>query len=85
MDCTGYFYNAETKRFLSQDRGDRHKNLPINYRYHLSQSGHDDNTDYQVMMGCSFPNNTLKRAGNGTLAYGITLAHYTMAYIFRIR
>lgn len=84
-DCTGYFYNAETKRYLFIDRSDRHKNLPITYLYHISQSGHDDNTDYQTMSACSFPNKTVRRNGNGTLAYGITLAHYTMAYTFRIR
>lgn len=84
-DCVGYFFNAETGRYLSQDRSEGHKNLPIWYRYHLSQSGHDDNTDYQMMMGCRFENKTRQRAGNGTLAYGITIAEYYMTYIFRIR
>lgn len=84
-DCIGYFFNAETGRFLSLDRSDKRKNLPITYRYHLAQSGHDDNTDYQMMMGCSFENKTRQRAGNGTLAYGITIAEYYMTYIFRIR
>lgn len=84
-NCVGYMFNAETGKFLIQDRSDKHKNLAMSYRYHISQSRHDDNVDYQMMMGCSFENKTRTTAANGTLAYGITLAEYYMSYIFRIR
>ncbi|CAM4528169.1 hypothetical protein NONI108955_44485 [Nocardia ninae] len=84
-DCVAYSFAPSTGRFLFKDSSERHKNLSITYRYHLAPTGHDDNKDYQMMMGCSFENKTRQKAGNGTLAYGITIAEYYMTYIFRIR
>ncbi|MFF3228819.1 LGFP repeat-containing protein [Nocardia suismassiliense] len=84
-DCVAYSFAPGTGRFLFKDNSERHKNLSITYRYHLAPTGHDDNKDYQMMMGCSFENKTRQKAGNGTLAYGITIAEYYMTYIFRIR
>ncbi|MFD6218900.1 LGFP repeat-containing protein, partial [Nocardia salmonicida] len=84
-DCVAYSFAPDTGRFLFKDNSEGHKNLPITYRYHLAPTGHDDNKDYQMMMGCSFENKTRQKAGNGTLAYGITIAEYYMTYIFRIR
>ncbi|WP_254900760.1 hypothetical protein [Rhodococcus sp. 1168] len=84
MDCSGYMYNAETGRFLIQDNSDKHKNVPIDYRYHISQSRHDDNTDYQMVLGCTFENKTRQQAGSGNIGYGITIARYVMGYEFLI-
>lgn len=84
-DCTAYIFGPDTGRFLMQDRAANHKGMAITRRYHLSQGGHDDNTNYQLYMACGFPNKTIQKNGKGVLAYGYSIGEFFMSYIFRIR
>lgn len=57
--------------------------IPVTYHYHGSLGDHDDDTLYTLFVSCTFTNKTLKKNGNGVLAYGISSAWNQMAYEFR--
>ncbi|MFC1471200.1 LGFP repeat-containing protein [Rhodococcus qingshengii] len=83
-DCTSVI-TSKSKGIHFKDTSPNHKNMLITHMYHISVPNHDDNRRYSLTISCGFHNKTQNLNGNGTLAYGYTMASINRDYYFRIR
>lgn len=80
--ATGMRCMNDTRRNGTIINASKKTGIPVTYHYHGSLGGHDDDTLYTLFVSCAFTNKTLKKNGNGVLAWGMSASTYQMAYKF---